>query len=318
MILNVIYNDVLTPLTVSESKNGVLVIEDSQAIALLVRDFLKKMGYNDIQICNTGKAGIQIFSDLVHKGKIPIVMLDFHLPDMTAKKVMESIFNIRPGARVIIETADSKGDEDIRETLRNGAYQYIEKPIRFEVLKNIFETLEDEKNILDSNSAEDNVRIESFFKSSPRISVARLSEYSSIEMDKLRKLLREFENKKKIVQIGDVKEIACNQCGSVRIAHNFFCPACRSSNFKQGKLIEHFKCGNVSTDDSYKQNICPKCQKEIKVLGVDYKAIDNYYICNYCNEKFPELSQDYICVKCNNQFILEKAKWANSEGYKIN
>lgn len=302
----------------SESKNDVLVIEDSQAIAILIRDFLKKMGYKNIHICNTGKAGIQIFSDLVQKGKVPIVMLDFHLPDMTAKKVMESVFNIRPDAKVIIETADSKADESIRDMLRFGAYQYIEKPIRFEVLQNIFETFEDEKSILDSDSLEEGQRIESFLKSSPRISAARLAEYSGIEIDNLRKLLRQFEKKKRISQIGEVKEIACNQCGSVRIAHNFFCPSCHSTNFKQGKLIEHFKCGNVSTDDSYKQNICPKCQKEIQILGVDYKAIDNYYICNYCGEKFPELSQDYICVKCNNQFTLEKAKWVTSEGYKSN
>lgn len=128
--------------------------------------------------------------------------------------------------------------------------------------------------------------------------------------------LKQLESEHKVVRIEKLKEISCNQCGSVRIAQNFHCPACHSSNFKQGKLIEHFKCGNVSIDESYKNNICPKYSKEIKIIGVDYKAIENYYLCNDCNEKFLEPAQDFICVKCNNRFTLEKARWTTSDGFK--
>jgi response regulator of citrate/malate metabolism len=300
----------------SGNKNDVLIIEDSVAIALLLKDFLKKLGYENVTTSNTGKAGIKSFSDLETAGKKPIVLLDFHLPDMNANEVMTSIFNIRPDAKIILETADSKSDEQIKDALRGGAYLYIEKPIRYENLKNIFETLEKEQSVLEETPHVDLERIVLHLKSSSRISFARLAEYSKTENDLLEKYLLQLESEKKIIKISDMKEVSCPQCSSIRILPNFFCPACKGTNFVQGKLIEHFKCGNVSIEDSYKENMCPKCKKEIKILGVDYKSMDNYYMCNDCGDKFSDPSQDYACVRCSNRFPLEQAKWVTSVGYK--
>ncbi|MHB9160011.1 MAG: TackOD1 domain-containing metal-binding protein [Nitrosotalea sp.] len=301
----------------AERKNDILIIEDSMAIALLLRDFLKKLGYENVTTADTGKAGIQSFSDLESAGKRPIVLLDFHLPDMNANEVMASIFSIRSDAKIILETADSKSDEPIKDALRGGAYLYIEKPIRYENLKNLFETLEKEQSILEETPSGDLERIILHLKSSSRISFARLAEYSKTENDLLEKYLLQLENEKKVIKISEMKEVSCPQCDSIRILPNFFCPACNGTNFVHGKLIEHFKCGNVSVEDSYKENKCPKCKKEIKILGVDYKSMDNYYICNDCGDKFSDPSQDYICVKCSNRFPLEKAKWVTSTGYKL-
>lgn len=297
-------------------KNDVLIIEDSMATTILLRDFLKKMGYENVKTCDTGKAGIQMFSDLENAGRQPVVLLDFHLPDMNANEIMTGIFGIRPDAKIILETADSKSDEQIKNALRGGAYLYIEKPIRYDNLKNVFETLEKEKDILEEKPSDDLERVVFQITSSARISFARLTEYSGIHGDLLKKYLLQLENEKKITKISDMKEVSCIQCNSMRILPNFSCPVCNGTNFVQGKLIEHFKCGNVSVDNSYKENKCPKCHKEIKILGVDYKTMDNYYICNDCGNKFSDPSQDFLCIKCNNRFPLEKAKWVTSAGYK--
>ncbi|MGI0006416.1 MAG: response regulator, partial [Nitrosotalea sp.] len=158
-------------------KNDVLIIEDSMATTILLRDFLKKLGYDNVKTCDTGKAGIQLFSDLENAGKQPIVLLDFHLPDMTANEIMTGIFSIRPNAKIILETADSKSDEQIKNALRGGAYLYIEKPIRYDNLNDVFETLEKEKDILEEKPSDDLEKIILQLKSSPRISFARLVEY---------------------------------------------------------------------------------------------------------------------------------------------
>lgn len=299
-----------------DDKNDVLIIEDSMATTILLRDFLKKLGYDNIKTCDSGKAGIQLFSDLESTGRQPIVLLDFHLPDMNANEIMTGIFNVSPNAKIILETADSKSDEQIKNALRGGAYLYIEKPIRYENLKNVFETLEKEKDILEEKPSDDLEKIILQLKSSPRISFARLVEYSEVQGDLVEKHLLQLENEKKITRISDMKEVSCIQCNSLRILPNFSCPACNGTNFVQGKLVEHFKCGNVSIENSYKENKCPKCHKEIKILGVDYKIMDNYYICNDCGDKFSDPSQDFLCIKCNNRFPLEKAKWVTSVGYK--
>ena len=235
---------------------------------------------------------------------------------MNANEVMAGIFAVRPDAKIILETADSKSDEQIKNALRGGAYLYIEKPIRYENLKSVFKILEQEQSILEYKPSGDLERIVLHLQSSSRIIFARLAEYSKTEKDLLEKYLLHLETENKIMKLSDMKEVSCIQCNSVRILPNFFCPACKGTNFVQGKLIEHFKCGNVSVEDSYKENKCPKCQKEIKILGVDYKSMDNYYICNDCGDKFSDPYQDYMCVKCSNRFPLEKAKWVASAGYK--
>jgi response regulator of citrate/malate metabolism/DNA-directed RNA polymerase subunit RPC12/RpoP len=301
---------------VVRSEKNILIIEDSLATTILLKDFLKKLGYENVEYSQDGKGGIRLFDKLVKSGKNPIVLLDFHLPDMNANEIMKGIFKIIPDARIILETADAKSEEQIKDALQGGVYMYIEKPIRYEKLKEVFETLEQESEVVEEKPSDENEKIRSLLKSSSRISTARLSEYTKIDAVLLKKYLQEFENEKKIMKISDMKEVSCSQCASLRILPNFFCPACNSTKFAQVKLIEHFKCGNITVEDSYKENKCPKCNKEIKILGVDYKSIDNHYICNDCGDKFPEPSQDYICVTCSNRFSLDKAKWTTSEAYK--
>ena len=50
-------------------KNDVLIIEDSLATTILLRDFLQKLGYENVETCNNGKAGIRLFSELDAAGK---------------------------------------------------------------------------------------------------------------------------------------------------------------------------------------------------------------------------------------------------------
>jgi len=46
-------------------------------------------------------------------------------------------------------------------------------------------------------------------------------------------------------------------------------------------------------------------------------VLKNYYTCNDCNEKFQEIGTKFLCLKCNNQFKMEDAKWATSVGYRV-
>ena len=300
----------------SFQKKSVLIIEDSLAVATLIQDFLKKLNYQNIKICNNGKSGIQVFNELVNSDKMPIVILDYSLPDMNADDIMSEIFRIRSDAKIIIETANERTEESIKDVLRHGAYQYIEKPIRFENIKSTMEILEEEDKIIENTPDDNHKEMDSLLNSSTQISLARISEYTGKKRDEVLEYLKKLKDVGKVVPIDPMKEISCNMCNSVKIGQNFSCPSCGKTNFKQGKLIEHFKCGNVSIEDSYKDNICPKCHKEIKIIGVDYKTIENYYICSDCGEKFSEPIIEYMCIRCNNKFKLEQAKWITSEGFR--
>ena len=304
----------------SVQKSDVLIIEDSVAVCVLITEFLKKLGYQNVYYCTTGNAGIAKFEELANAGRTPIVLLDFNLPDITGYNVIVGIFRINPTAKVIIETANEKDDRGIKDVISYGAYQYVQKPLRFESIKNVMNVLEEENKLLSAtteiNTEEMSEKILSLLQSSMRISLARVAEYCNLKREEVINYLKELVSKGKATKLEDIKEISCANCGSVKIGQTFHCPSCNSSNFKHGSLIEHYDCGNFSQEDSYKDNMCPKCRKEIKVIGVDYRLLKNYYTCNECGDKFPEPANDYLCLKCNGKFKLDDAKWTTTEGFR--
>ena len=314
-----------------DSKNDVLIVEDSPAIGMLLKNYLEKLGYNEIHICDTGSSAITAFNSLIEQNKQPIVLLDYMLPDMDARSVLTQMLEIKPDARIILETATEKDDEGIKELIRLGIYQYLEKPIRFERLKEMFDTLEKEQSFFIKESEQIKLLKEAeevagekikdhvnfILKSSKQISLNKIIGILGFSDDGITDYLQKLQQDGKIIQIDEKKEIACNQCDSVRTSQIFFCPNCKSSNFKLGKLIEHYDCGNITEENTYENDTCPNCKKEIKALGVDYRVMQNHYICNNCKEFFPEISVEYLCLKCENKFKIDDARWKSSINYKV-
>ena len=313
------------------TKDNILIVEDSPAIGMLLKNYLEKLGYTEIHICSTGSAAISTFDELVTQNKLPIVLLDYMLPDMDARSVLTQMLVAQPTVRVILETATEKEDEGIKELIRLGIYQYLEKPIRFESLKNIIEIIEKEQSFFKKESeqvellkeaekdAEDKARehIDFILKAANQISLNKITDTLGFSNDFVISYLQKLEQEGKIIQLGEKKEITCNLCDSLKTSQIFFCPNCKSSNFKLGKLIEHYDCGNVSEENTYQNDECPSCHKKIKALGVDYRVLQNHYICNNCKEFFPEISIEYLCLKCQNRFKLEDARWSSSTNYKV-
>ena len=66
------------------SKDDVLIVEDSPAISMLLKNYLEKLGYTQIHTCTNGSTAIETFKGLVIMEKHPIVLLDYMLPDMDA------------------------------------------------------------------------------------------------------------------------------------------------------------------------------------------------------------------------------------------
>ena len=312
-------------------KNDILIVEDSPAIGMLLKSYLEKLGYTEIHTCATGSSAIITFNELISENKQPIVLLDYMLPDMDARSVLTQMLQLKPDARIILETATEKEDEGIKDLIRLGVYQYLEKPIRFESLKETMETIEKEQSffvreseqvkLLKQAEKDSELKIEGhinfILKSTNQISLNKIMGILGFTDDVITNYLQKLQQEGKIMQIDEKKEITCNQCDSVRTSQIFFCPNCKSSNFKLGKLIEHYDCGNITEENTYENDKCPNCKKEIKAIGVDYRVMQNHYICNNCEEFFPEISIEYICLKCENKFKLEDARWKSSINYKV-
>ena len=313
------------------SKIPVLIIEDSPAVGMLLTEFMKKLGYEDVHTTTTGQAGVSLFKVIVETKTTPLVFLDYNLPDTNAHSVMSQILTIKPYTKIIIETANSKDDQKIKDVIGLGAYHYIQKPLRFNEIEKIIQILEEEQSFFERESdqvkeLEDAVKktqekttehINFILESTNQISLNKIVSILGISDDFILNYLQKLEQEGKIMKLGDKKEVACNQCDSVRTSQIFYCPNCKSSDFKLGKLIEHYDCGNISEESTYQNDECPNCKKRIKALGVDYRVMQNHYICHNCKEFFPEISIDYICLNCENRFKLEDARWNSSINYKV-
>jgi len=294
-----------------------LIIEDSPAVALLLKEYLKKLGIKKIRSFENGKKGIAAFKKLVKTKNVPVVFLDYNLPDMNGYSVMTQLIKVKPDVKVIIETALDRNEKSIKDVIAVGAYQYISKPIRFENIKEIIQIIEKEQSLLEKKDENISEEVVHMINRNTQLSFAKISEFLNIGKEDFLPIITKLKSENKVMQINDIKEIACHNCGSMKITQVFHCPACNGSNFKQENLIEHYNCGNVSPEKNYNDDMCPKCRDKIKILGADYKVLKNYYTCNDCNEKFQEITTKFYCLKCNNQFNMEDAKWETSFGYRL-
>ncbi|MDX1596873.1 MAG: response regulator [Nitrosopumilaceae archaeon] len=311
-------------------ESDILIVEDSPAVTMLLKGFLEKIGYDKIHACSTGESALQTFRDLNSEKKIPVVLLDFRLPDMDADTLLSEFLKLNSNARIILETATDEDDPGVKNLIRKGAYEYIQKPIRFEKLKEIFETLEKEQQFFEKESkqieelekateqATNKIKeqIDFLFKTHNQISLLMIQDVLGFSDEEIENHIKSLEEQKQIVKLQDKKEIACNQCGSVKKSQIFFCPSCKSSNFKLAKIIEHHPCGNIAEEKEYTDDKCPSCGEELKALGVDYRIMKNHYICNNCKEVFAKISTHYLCLNCENRFTLEEANWKTSPVYK--
>ena len=132
-------------------EKDILIIEDSEPTASLLSDYLKLLNYKEIHTCKDGKEGIKKFLELSSSNRLPLVFLDYYLPDMDTVSVFEELIKAQPKARIIIETVGGKYEDGINYLIQQGAYHFLQKPFSFEKLKEVMNKFERELVIFTQN-----------------------------------------------------------------------------------------------------------------------------------------------------------------------
>ncbi len=101
----------------------VLIIDDEIAIRESLEMFLKEKGL-DVSSAGTGQEGLAEYV----KCHPSVIILDIRLPDMSGLDVLRRMVEIDPEAKVIMITAFHDMETTI-EAMRQGAYDYIHKPL---------------------------------------------------------------------------------------------------------------------------------------------------------------------------------------------
>ncbi|MFA5400740.1 MAG: response regulator [Dehalococcoidia bacterium] len=98
------------------------------------------------------------------------------------------------------------------------------------------------------------------------------------------------------------------------------CPRCDSSNIIKGQLVEHFSCGYVGLDKDFKQDsryVCPKCRKDLRLIGTDYRNVGIHYRCQDCSEVFTVPVVKWRNMKTRKVWSSEDLKEVEASSYQF-
>ena len=110
------------------NEGNILVIDDEEVICNLIKDTLTEKGYSVVFVSDA-KKGVE----LVQYNKFDVVFLDLRMPEMDGIAVLKKLKEYGPDNVVVIITG-YPSFETIKESMHEGAFDYLVKPFDLEEL----------------------------------------------------------------------------------------------------------------------------------------------------------------------------------------
>ena len=135
-----------------DTVSTILVVEDDEGLSRLIAKSLKTIDVN-VEVVHSGADAIDWIAD----NSPLITLMDYRLPDMTARQILENLKDRNIDFPFIVMTGH--GDEKVAvEMMKAGARDYIVKQGQFfellpSVIKWVFKELETEKKLTKANNA---------------------------------------------------------------------------------------------------------------------------------------------------------------------
>lgn len=106
------------------------------------------------------------------------------------------------------------------------------------------------------------------------------------------------------------RSYACNRCKGHYLNYREVCPKCSSSNTTSTDLVHHFPCGYIGPVEDFQfkmdRNLnCPKCNKGLHHIGVDYDKPSEVHTCHNCEHRFQDYSVKAKCFSCGHDNPVE-------------
>jgi len=129
----------------------ILIIEDDKFAKSVMMETLANDGFDIVGHANMGKEGIEMANEY----DPDIITLDYMLPDMTGKEILEKIKRSKSHAKVILISAIN--DPIILNECKSlGIFEHLTKPVDPNTLKTVvkkaYASLKEEMSIVKFNS----------------------------------------------------------------------------------------------------------------------------------------------------------------------
>ena len=109
--------------------NKILIVDDEYKMRFIIRDFLKREGFECIE-ASDGEEAIQCF---LENKDIDLVLLDIMMPKLDGWETCQKLRQYSDDIPILMLTAKSE-NEDIVKGLRLGADDYVSKPFHMPIL----------------------------------------------------------------------------------------------------------------------------------------------------------------------------------------
>lgn len=112
----------------------------------------------------------------------------------------------------------------------------------------------------------------------------------------------------------------CSSCGSAFLNFKEVCPDCTTEDIEAEELLHHFRCGHVGERSDFKTATglaCPKCERELRHIGVDYDKPSVVYRCNACNHRFQAPAVVSTCFHCGRSAEPEQQVLRPVKAYSV-
>lgn len=100
----------------------------------------------------------------------------------------------------------------------------------------------------------------------------------------------------------------CKTCLGSYLNFRESCTNCLSIDLKTIELIHHFRCAYIGPASDFEKSgklICPKCDKELRHIGIDYDKPSEINECNTCGHQSQEATMKALCVDCGTENELQ-------------
>lgn len=115
---------------------NILIVDDNSDHRMILSSTLKSLGYHNIVTANNGEKALE----RLKQKSFDLIIADIFMPVINGIDLLKKIKNIAPKASFIICTA--YGDPiSYSEAMKQGAFEYLNKPVDKERLKKVIQRI---------------------------------------------------------------------------------------------------------------------------------------------------------------------------------
>jgi two-component system NtrC family response regulator len=123
----------------------VLVVEDDESLRQVAEYHLAEEGY-DVLVARDAESALETFRE-----KEPdVVVSDIRLPGMSGLDLLRRVKDLRPETEVILMTAYGTVEQAV-EAMKEGAFDYVTKPVRWEEMRLVVARALERRRLLEEN-----------------------------------------------------------------------------------------------------------------------------------------------------------------------